>query len=702
MSGERIPDVQWAASDKQEGARVVLTRGKINLISSLLSRPSPLGRMRHEYSPSALFDELHATWFMEMLRGLIDAAIREFPGSSRVAIVLDNSPGYTGLEPSLEQWLTDIGPERGKFLFVSSMDSQDLLASTSAVRAIHREFCTKTRAARRHAMAMTGDAKAETSIRQDLALEEDEEDFFFRLAHEHVIQHSGDKRSAVSGHGPHANLGFYLALGHDDFQNPYDQDASLYLALLLNKLPEGVLVPRAEQLADLAALDHAQATQTSRVEDLKSEHDLRARGVQSVFDAAPAYAIPFKKEWTIQFLPESFLSQVHQTHHQESDRDRAHAHGNVMAILNQRGELLKNLISEFWALSTEPQPPVRKLITSKLHAVCLYDDTMMDVITRGERRHLPWLRELWGDEFSLVLQFRRVADIDGEVVMAREWAERYRDRATSIAISLAEEAQLMAYAVKLARMIRGLMRDSAAYQHVSRGKGTWLADNLEAVAGDVAISVAVCLGLKYAPINTPEETQLPPLHEEAHSLISTLLPMRVIADAGQYLPIPRGNSMFAVLHQRAKAWLEQLEDPEALQLGMNWMGKVGVEVSYTAVMETYREYCSAEAHFADLYADYRYLSACFNVLLQTEGISSSSTALLKDIARAIVGSKTESHENGYAYLKEHGEFLEAPSEDGAATKPTSDRMRISRAQELRSMGEFRHKMMLIMKGWQLV
>jgi hypothetical protein len=54
----------------------------------------------------------------------------------KTVIVLDNSPGYVGLGKAIHDWLTDIGPDCGKFLTISSLDVQDLNSCLNAIQAI--------------------------------------------------------------------------------------------------------------------------------------------------------------------------------------------------------------------------------------------------------------------------------------------------------------------------------------------------------------------------------------------------------------------------------------------------------------------------------------------------------------------------------------------------------------------------------------
>ena len=104
------------------------------------------GRARYICNPSVLFDELHAFWFVEFLQQLCtsfaDSIHRNVPGHP-IAIVIDNSPGYVGIAPAVQQWLTDLGPDKGKFLTVTSLDVQDLISCGHAVENLHSLYSSK-------------------------------------------------------------------------------------------------------------------------------------------------------------------------------------------------------------------------------------------------------------------------------------------------------------------------------------------------------------------------------------------------------------------------------------------------------------------------------------------------------------------------------------------------------------------------------
>jgi hypothetical protein len=97
--------------------------------------------------PRILFDELHSFWLIEMIELLCDS-FAACVNDEKTVIVLDNSPGYVGLGKAIHDWLTDIGPDCGKFLTISSLDVQDLNSCLNAIQAIENIVDKKFEGAR--------------------------------------------------------------------------------------------------------------------------------------------------------------------------------------------------------------------------------------------------------------------------------------------------------------------------------------------------------------------------------------------------------------------------------------------------------------------------------------------------------------------------------------------------------------------------
>ena len=64
-------------------------------------------------SPNILFDEIHSHWFRVLLEAIVykfATACSSDLSAKPPVVVIDNSPGFTGIAPALHEWLTDFLP----------------------------------------------------------------------------------------------------------------------------------------------------------------------------------------------------------------------------------------------------------------------------------------------------------------------------------------------------------------------------------------------------------------------------------------------------------------------------------------------------------------------------------------------------------------------------------------------------------------
>ena len=92
------------------------------------------------YDPSLLLENMHVFWLTKMITNLCERFERCFADDKPCLIILDNSPGFVGIGKAVHNIMTDIGPDRAKFLTVSSLDIQDLESSLKSVYALHKEY----------------------------------------------------------------------------------------------------------------------------------------------------------------------------------------------------------------------------------------------------------------------------------------------------------------------------------------------------------------------------------------------------------------------------------------------------------------------------------------------------------------------------------------------------------------------------------
>lgn len=182
MAGKILPEFSLNIEDKN---RIHLKRDKVNLMGSQIYNDCPtidevnknknnLDKTVSLNVPSILFDEIHSIWFLEFVKKIIENFAKPFASKQfKIAVILDNSPGFVGIAPAIHDWLTNCGPVVGKFLTVSSLDAQDLLASERSIRALHSIFENKWATSR----TFFANSKGEVS-----EISKNQEAFYLQLA----------------------------------------------------------------------------------------------------------------------------------------------------------------------------------------------------------------------------------------------------------------------------------------------------------------------------------------------------------------------------------------------------------------------------------------------------------------------------------------------------------------------------------------
>ncbi len=148
MAGMGVPNFlvgERATGDLGEDETLLkVKRGSINVLGSQIFSSDDANVQRLVCSPSVLFDELHGSLFVEFISDLCGQFADAMSGyANRLAVVVDNSPGYVGLAPAIHEWLTDLGPDVGKFLTIASVDGQDLMSCMRSVRHVRDMYESK-------------------------------------------------------------------------------------------------------------------------------------------------------------------------------------------------------------------------------------------------------------------------------------------------------------------------------------------------------------------------------------------------------------------------------------------------------------------------------------------------------------------------------------------------------------------------------
>ena len=225
MTGKAAP----AFSTTAKPQNLLINLAKVNILGSQFYQTDDVRGTSCIECPAILFDDLHTLWLLEFLKQITENYVRaaRTGAAGRIAIILDNSPGYVGIAPAIHEWLTDSGPELGKFLIVTSLDEQDLLACQQATAGIHRLYIGKWKTSRLFLSAVTEEAEFNVG--------KDQESFFFRLA---------SMEDKASGSEP--TLNFYRSEAKSEGQKQaktgqhYCDHPIEYIAAVINRVPMAI------------------------------------------------------------------------------------------------------------------------------------------------------------------------------------------------------------------------------------------------------------------------------------------------------------------------------------------------------------------------------------------------------------------------------------------------------------------------------
>lgn len=144
MAGKNVPVFALEAENKK-GA-FTYSKGKCNFIGSNIYEKNN-GTVPLE-DPRILYDAYHAYWLLEFVKGISKTFAAAIGKDTKVAVVLDNSPGFSSIENGIHDFITDLGPEQGKVLLVTTIDPQDIKACRQSKSVIQTLFDDKVAAGR--------------------------------------------------------------------------------------------------------------------------------------------------------------------------------------------------------------------------------------------------------------------------------------------------------------------------------------------------------------------------------------------------------------------------------------------------------------------------------------------------------------------------------------------------------------------------
>lgn len=156
MAGRNIP--AFAPDANNDRRSLTFEFDKCNYIGSNIYNSESGTKLLED--PRILYDALHAFWLLEFVKA-ISKSFDVSNSDHKVAVILDNSPGLSSIEGVIHDFITDLGPEKGKVLLVSTIDPQDLNACRQSKLGIENMFGDKVAAGEYYrSMSKDGDGEA--------------------------------------------------------------------------------------------------------------------------------------------------------------------------------------------------------------------------------------------------------------------------------------------------------------------------------------------------------------------------------------------------------------------------------------------------------------------------------------------------------------------------------------------------------------
>lgn len=704
MSGQQVP----AAENVEKKTGVIGIRpGRINVFSSRLDRGnSPGGDANNKwgaYGPEALFDEMHANFFIEMLKDIIKSCVDVFkvmPESEnkKTIVIIDNAPGYSGLEPAVERWLTDLGPECGKFLFVCSLDAQDFAGCVRSITEVHKSYCNKWDASRDY-LKMHEEEESVVDINKH------DKDFFHRLAESTVIQRNrctypGTSHSTCKDCG----LCFYRQRDKDDSGKPHfgenhKKAANHYICILPNKVPveiyDGLIDFSVDDvITDLEISGAGKGIILSDMGKQLAEKRINgAPGIGTIFEGIyenekSNRMIPFQAEWMTNFMVQNLIGKI-VTEKDGKTSDKAMSGKRIGAkTINHLKNLQKMKVvfstsekqfraADLYSSSTYEQAAIKGLEIS-----LMFDGLLWKVFSPEEIFENAYTQKLYEDDYlfgvsqiPLVVGLSNIIEpninlgddinsaIRQSIDIARAMARaRAIDVDIAIAVSRAMDIDLnidFEIAREIARNVDTKI-DIDSVNPIDMTIDREIVKDItivisSAISRAIAISKAIASArIKYREISGARA--------RARAIVTDIVKLIFIMTK---LNHENDERYFSGRILNAEFWVTSAKEIESTSSlarktlidakEKGWLNKELLNTITTEMLaNVFIHFCSVQARFVDLKDDLHFLIDCAKALLVQNQPSATYIGGMKDIIRKVVIEKTLSHDDGLKYLKQAG------------------------------------------------
>jgi hypothetical protein len=328
---------------------------------------------------------MHTAWFLAMTKEIVKKIRDSLEDKGKKLVVLiDNAPGYSGLEPAVEEWLTDIGPKYGKFLFVCTLDTQDFIGCSQAIRSIHDAFCGKWKISRYLFPEKKRSTENKSTENKIIFSNKGEKRFFYRLIESIPGKEICGKCSELTPMKtvppqtcPNDDFCFYRQKENVNVGNGCEKYPAKYMGLLVNKVP--ILVFNSVYPFD--------------IEVILKENGFEEKKQEAVINfLKQKHWIPYRGEWSYQFMDTDPASK--------QEKKAGFSHQKLLANLKNS----KNTFDRDWQILEKAKAQysgeffLKKLVKLQFE----YNHVFKDFLNSLNPSQMSDLKSFWSDDFLII------------------------------------------------------------------------------------------------------------------------------------------------------------------------------------------------------------------------------------------------------------------------------------------------------------
>jgi len=666
MAGKPVHPVVW---DREKKDHILMKSGVINIFSSFL-RPDYTrgGGSAHVYAPEILFDEMHSEWFVAMIKDFIENSLTSLDDKTNkrkrkkeLVLVIDNAPGYSGLEPAVNEWLTNLGPACGKFLFVCTLDSQDIRASVEAMRDIHSLYSDKWNISRSFIRAYKNKGRKIGGFESRR-----EEVFFIRLAETlpeeykkcHYPEQDKSKRSEV-GHPTCTECGycFYrveskMKLMKRNTHLTGDEclrDPSRYIALIINKVPSLVArermhaLPIKDILEDFGIQDKDDITLGELSEYLENSKEQEKTRVLHVLEKYPQRNIPFNEAYSFQY----FVDRLSGTNFRSNgdSEEATEAKGKKKEIPSKKLLLIRKMQNRKGGFSRlvndydEPNAARVRIQQGTLRKGAKIFTSFSAIHRKNldecSNLRLRDVKEFWSDDFALISSFRpflsAILQTFGDKHLSENAAQNEAEEITTKLI----EANIINVDVETFPIIGRSLTNYLLHTKNQTGRKELRH------AYQLAKAIAMNLG-----------TAMTVLSHRRYSVADARALINLLLRAGHaHMDIIMSRPAKETEKMGINRWL--VDEPVKARLQSYLSGR-DLRFEVEKVLDLYLGFCNVQARLVTAKEDFHFLTDCICVLAFQEAGSRTLVGKVGDWALDVVVHKRRSIKEGLDMLKGAG------------------------------------------------